>query len=132
MIKPIAKQQTMDDGLTPPCTVRDELYLVDEVSAYLIDKYHVKQQIQAMGYSPVKALKVQVSEEVRRANPALLYGEQIQLLDVEPPNVFNHMQTMINRLSPEQLVNVKRQQEFNRECMGTWLPSGLNGSDTND
>ncbi|WP_339194284.1 hypothetical protein MKY95_21050 [Paenibacillus sp. FSL P4-0176] len=75
MIKPIAQQpKATNDGSTPHGLISDELYLVDELSVYLMDKYHAKQQIKTMGYSQVKALKVQVSEEVRRANPALMYG----------------------------------------------------------
>lgn len=51
MIKPIAKQQTTDDGLTPPGTIRDELYLIDELSAYLASKYDIE-RVKAMIVNP--------------------------------------------------------------------------------
>ncbi|PWW37385.1 MULTISPECIES: hypothetical protein [Paenibacillus] len=55
MIKPIAKQQTMDDGLTPPGTIRDELYLVDELAAYLGYKYDIERVKAAMSVKPRRA-----------------------------------------------------------------------------
>ncbi|MGF6356778.1 hypothetical protein ABIE27_004702 [Paenibacillus sp. 4624] len=41
IIKPIAQQQQTTDGLTPQGTIRDELYLVDELSAYFASKYDI-------------------------------------------------------------------------------------------
>lgn len=51
MIKPIAQQQNNENGLTPPGTIRDELYLVDELSAYLAAKYDIE-RVRAMVVKP--------------------------------------------------------------------------------
>ncbi|WP_413373321.1 hypothetical protein [Paenibacillus taichungensis] len=51
MIKPIAQQQNNEDGLTPPGTIQDELYLVDELPAYLAFKYDIE-RVKAMSVNP--------------------------------------------------------------------------------
>ena len=52
MIKPIVQQPSAsNDGLTPHGLISDELYLVDELSAYLAYKYDIE-RVKAMSVKP--------------------------------------------------------------------------------
>jgi hypothetical protein len=39
VIKPLVQPQQEQDGYRPPFVMIDEPYMIDELSAYLIDKY---------------------------------------------------------------------------------------------
>lgn len=71
MIKPLSQQAKEQDGYRPPFTMLDETFLLDEMSADMSGKYRPAFTAKP---SPLLVMNVQLSEETRRANPSLLYG----------------------------------------------------------